>query len=369
MKNPKQAQGILVRDTLAANGKLSMRPLSASQAIAPAFHRTIELLYRPFRWSTHLKLTMAAVVAEGIVVNFRYGSPGALSFEMPSIPDSFRYATGFRVLEVVVALLLIDAAILFFYSLSRLRLAIFHCCLRADRSLLHGWKLYEKQAGRVFGAKVAVWLGIFGLIAALIAAIVLVVFTVSTLRTPDGKYDAGVFLILFFPTVGLAALILVASVAAQMVLNDFILPHMALENATLGQAWRSVRPRIRADREAFFGYFLLRVLIFIVAIPILACLAFLALWPVLWILHGSAAGYAALLEDATGILGWVRVILNAVFLVLGAAAGAIGAALLGGPLAVFLRCHAIYFYGSRCSSLGDALHPQESAAAAVHSME
>jgi hypothetical protein len=335
-----------------------MRPLSASQALAPAFRRTRQLLYRPFRWSSHLKLTLAAVLAEGILVSFRYVAPGTLALELPSIPDSYRHARGFWVLAAVAGLLLLDLTILAVYSLARLRFAVFHCAHGLDRSLLPGWKLYEKQAARFFRAQVAVGFGIAGLVTILVVAAALVVFSVLTLRTPEGKYDTGVFLTLFFPTLGFAAFVLILIVVTQMVLNDFILPHMALENATLREAWKSVRPRIRADRESFFSYFLLRVLIFIVAVPILACLAFLVLWPVFWVLGSSATGYAALLEDATGPLSWVRAGLNILFIGLSAATGAAGAALLGGPLAIFLRCHAMYFYGSRFAPLSEALFPR-----------
>jgi membrane-anchored glycerophosphoryl diester phosphodiesterase (GDPDase) len=85
------------------------------------------------------------------------------------------------------------------------------------------------------------------------------------------------------------------------VLHDFILPHMALDGATFREAWRAVRQRIRSDREGFFSYFLLRVLIVIITGPVLAVLAFMVLWPVLWVLGASAAGYNALLDDATGL--------------------------------------------------------------------
>ncbi len=181
------------------------------------------------------------------------------------------------------------------------------------------------------------------------------VFGVMTLRTPDGKYDTGVFLVLFFPTVGFAAAIVAACVLARVVLHDFILPHMALENATFREAWREVRRRVRADREGFFSYLLLRALFVIVITPVLALLAFAVLWPVFWMLGASAAGYNALLEDATGIAAAGRIALNAILLALGAATGAMGAAVFGGLFAVFLRAHAIYFYGSRYRALGDLL--------------
>jgi len=335
-----------------------MKPLSASQALAPAFRRSWLLLYRPFQWSSNLKLTTAAVATSCFVVNFRYTFPGAQAIEIPSIPATFQQAGGFGLLTLIAALLLIDLFVLFFYFMARLRFALFHSLVHAGRTLAPGFKLYERQAARFFRAKIAVWLSIAGLVAAIVVVAAVVIFSVATLRTPDGKFDTGVFLVLFFPTIGFAAFVAIFSILLQIVLNDFILPHMALENASLGEAWRSVRKRIRADRESFFSYFLLRILILVVAGPILAVLAFLLLWPVFWALGASATGYATLLDDATGFLGGLQVASTILFSAAAALVGAAGSALLGGPLMVFLRAHALYFYGSRFKALGDALDSQ-----------
>ncbi len=336
-----------------------MRPLSTSQALAPAFRRTWQLLYRPFQWSSHLKLTATAAITSCFLVNFRYTLPGGPGIEIPSIPLAFRQAGGFGILILIAALLAVNLVLLFCYFTARLRFALFDSLIDGSRALAPGFKLYERQAAKFFRAKIVVWLSIAGLVAAIVAAVAIVVFSVATLRTPDGKLDPGVFLILFFPTLGFAAFILILSILMQIVLNDFILPHMALESASLRQAWQSVRKAIRADRESFFSYFLLRVLILIIACPILAVIAFLILWPVFWVLGASATGYAALLDNTTGFLGSLQVASTILFASLAAIIGAAATALLGGPLMVFLRAHALYFYGSRYKVLERELFPQE----------
>lgn len=339
-----------------------MRPLSASQAIAPAFRRAWLLLYRPFRWSSHLKLTIAAVVTSGLAVNFRYTLPDMLAIEAPSIPAAFQHASGFGVLALIAALLAIDLVILFFYFMARLRFALFHCLVEGSRTLGPGMKIYERQAGRFFRAKIVVWLGIAGLAAAVVVVAAIVVFSVFTLRTPDGKFDTGVFLVLFFPAIGFLAFVVIVSLLAQIVVNDFMLPHIALENASPGEAWRAVRKRMRADREAFFSYFLFRVLLLIVVVPVLVGLGFVLLWPVFWILGASATGYATLFDDASGLLGGIQIGVSILFAALAATVGVAGSALLGGPLVVFIRAHALYFYGSRFAPLGKALLSQEAEA-------
>src|SRR3984957_4873716 len=48
-----------------------MQPISAFDAVAPAIERTKQFLFRPFKWSTFLKLGLVAIITEGVGRNFR----------------------------------------------------------------------------------------------------------------------------------------------------------------------------------------------------------------------------------------------------------------------------------------------------------
>ena len=43
-----------------------MQPISAVDAVSPAIERTREFLFRPFKWSTYLKLGLVAIITEGV---------------------------------------------------------------------------------------------------------------------------------------------------------------------------------------------------------------------------------------------------------------------------------------------------------------
>src|SRR5580704_4416620 len=47
-----------------------MQPISAVDAVAPAIERTKQFLFRPFKWSTFLKLGLVAIITEGLGSNF-----------------------------------------------------------------------------------------------------------------------------------------------------------------------------------------------------------------------------------------------------------------------------------------------------------
>ena len=57
---------------------------------------------------------------------------------------------------------------------------------------------------------------------------------------------------LVLPLIPIILLLVVAGIVADLILRDLMLPHFALENATAGEAWRSVRARIMAREEAVF---------------------------------------------------------------------------------------------------------------------
>jgi hypothetical protein len=43
--------------------------------------------------------------------------------------------------------------------------------------------------------------------------------------------------------------LVLAAIAVHVILHDLMLPHMALENASAGDAWHQVRERISADGQ------------------------------------------------------------------------------------------------------------------------
>ena len=96
---------------------------------------------------------------------------------------------------------------------------------------------------------------------------------------------------------------------------------MALENATFREAWTTVRRTISANREAFFSYFVLRLLLPLIATVVLFVAASIVLLIVFGILGMSAAGFNAMLEDATGAGAYFLMGLNTLFVLLGLGIG------------------------------------------------
>ena len=66
---------------------------------------------------------------------------------------------------------------------------------------------------------------------------------------------------LILPLLPIIFLLVVLGVALDIVLRDWMLPHMALEDASAGEAWSSVWARISAEKGQFFVYAILRLIL------------------------------------------------------------------------------------------------------------
>jgi len=332
-----------------------MKARSASEAVWPALQRTGRLLFSPFHIETFLKMAGVAAISEGVWVSLRFAATNPIEIDPRSIDASRLVAPefiSFTVLGVLVALF-----VLFFcyYLVIHLRFAFFHCVVYGTRSVREVWGQYQAAAWRFYKASLVLWLTLGAIAALIVGAVAGGAFALFNLRTSEGKLDAGVFLMLFFPCVGLILLACLGAVMAQVAMHDFILPHMAVENLSFGDAWREARRRIAADRGTFFSYFILRVGLPLLAGFLLAVMGWMVGSLAFGLLGMSGQGFEAMLDEATGVGGYLRIGLEVLFALMGLGLGCCLSFTLGGPLAAWMRAYAVEFYGSRYKLLGDLL--------------
>lgn len=333
-----------------------MRIFSASQAVSPAVDRTKNYLFRPFKWSTYLKLSAIACITEGFSANFNFNT----SHHSSSGTGAF---TGFHLSNEIIALIIlailvcIAVGIFIFYLVTRLRFVFFHCLAHQTREIRPVWGLYRVQALRFFMLSL-----IAGLILFVVAALAALPFVFGFLNLyraagPDGKFDVAGFFALFLPLIPVVLLLALIFYAVDLILRDFMLPHMALENASVRAAWRSVCVRIGAEKGLFLFYAFLRLLL-----PALAMMAlFIILVIPLFIVYGILAlimfGFNAMLANATGVAAVILIVLEVIFGLFTLCLSLFVAFSLGGPIATWIRNYALLFYGGRYQALGDILSP------------
>ena len=338
-----------------------MRAFSAADSVSIAVQRTRDFLFRPFSWGTYLKLGLVAIITEGSAYNFRSsGGGGQPSQHGPALPPSMDI-TPVRVAAIVASILLAALVSMWlFYLLTRLRFAFFHCLVYNTKEIRPGWRLYREPAARFFWLNVIVGLCFLLLVGVLSIPFITGFWRLFREMQQTGHLDIALLLSVVLPMIPLIILVVLAAILADVVLRDWIMPHLAVDNATAGEAWSAVWDHIITEKRQFIVYALLRVALPVVAMAVLFMVLLIpglivagSIGALMYAIHsafagstGGAAEAGLLVQTFFGCVAFLLMIL-----------AAIG---LGAPLSTGIREYALMFYGGRYQALGDILSPSAS---------
>ncbi len=349
-----------------------MQPISAVDAISPAIERTKQFLFRPFKWSTFLKLGLVAIITEGVGRNLRSSTShaghaagqesGATSpFHTPGGGWPFHLTPQSIVVIAAAVLLAFMIAIFVFYLINRLRFAYFNCLIHNTKEIGPGWRLYSDRASRFFWLNVVVGICFMGLLVLAALPFAAGFWRVFNESQQGGHFDVWMLLSLILPLIPVLILLMLGGLLTDLILRDLMMPHFALDNATAGEAWRQVRARIKTDQRQFLVYAILRLILPAIAGFGLFLLMFL---PGLMLAGSLAAvewGVHSTFTNATGASWLVGIALEVFFGVIAFGFALLAGICLGGPLSTGIREYALIFYGSRYKALGDILYPTQTA--------
>lgn len=336
-----------------------MIALSAAQAISPAIERTKQFLFHPFRLGRFLKLTLVALLTEGGMASCNFGShlpsgntPG-LNRPLPPMhmPHSNLPAMMIAIVVVaVIAVIVIPIMVAIGYLLIRLRFSFFDCVLRQQPLIAPAWRLYHRQALRYLGLMVCVSIAFWAVIG--IAAYEIYQRYKPLFQSIGSNHAPG--FADFFPVIGVVFLVLlligIAGYFVHTALSYFVLPHMALEDASIQDALSEVWGDIEAEPWQFLFFLLLRFLLTVVA----SIIGFIALMIPFMILGGIGLVLVLILKAASGGLAVLFGVPAAILL-----GGLFLLAFIGvsGTIGTFRRNYALLFYGGRYPPLGNILQP------------
>ncbi|WP_263355949.1 DUF7544 domain-containing protein [Acidicapsa ligni] len=331
-----------------------MSAYTAIDAISPAIQRTRDFMFRPFKLGRFLKLALVATLTEGAFASVSSpGFPGSPGGKIPEFPaPHLSLPSMFMVLCVVAAVLLVVVPILIFvsYLLLRLRFAFFDCVLFEQDQIGPAWGRYHEQALRYLwlslGIAVGFWVVmVLGAGAALwkYRALLQSLFHGGTKQWADFLPLFGIALLLFF-------FVALFGLVVDSTLNYFVLPHMALEDATAWQAIHDVWSEMKAEPLQFALFLIMRLILPLVAGVIGAIAVFIPILLVAGIL--VVIGFALHAVSQAVMIGYI-IVAGAAFLALLVCA-MIG---VGGTIGTFMRNYALLFYGGRYPELARVLWP------------
>lgn len=348
-----------------------MHAFSAADLISPAMKRTKWFLFEQVRWTTYLKLCFIAALTEGgLAGNFNWPGGGhgggTHSHSTPTVfaPHNFGLSPLAFALIAAIVILAIGISLIIFYLVTRLRFALFYCLVYRTRAIRPGWTAYESQSWRFFLLSIAVSLVFLCAIAIAAIPFFLGFYRMFMTSQAGEPFNWSAFFALLLPLIPLFIAIILIGIAIQIILHDLILPHMALENVSAGEAWRQVRARITSEKGGFALFGLLRIILpFAARIVAMIVLLIPAILLVL-LFAVPVIGLAALVGSSAGMAKAVFILLIVAISLIGIAILIVLGASVTGPIGIGARNYALLFYGGRYQALGDLLDPPPAQVAA-----
>ncbi|MGH9670061.1 MAG: DUF7544 domain-containing protein [Terriglobales bacterium] len=338
-------------------------PISAVEAVTPAFERAKKQLFQPFRFWRWSRLALTALLAGEIGSGGNWGSnanwnvPGRAGkddFFLLAAPGWAQWHDYLPVIAAAVLFGLMLAAI-FIYISSVFRFILFDSVLTERVRIREGWHRWQRHGGRFF-----LWqIGYAAVLLVLLGIVVGVPLLYAWRRGmfAGGGAHWGAFLagglLMFF----LAGILILAALLITTLTKDFVVPLMALEELSALDAWRRLLPLLKAEKGPYAGYIGMKIVLAVASAILFGILSLLTLIIVLipLVILGVIA---ALLIPPLG-LTWNP--LTIVLAVLAVAALVFGlfwiVALVSVPSVVFFQSYTLYFFGARYPRLGALLAP------------
>ncbi len=336
-------------------------PLSAIDAITPAFHHTKQQLIQPFRAAQWAKLALVGFLA-GEMTSGGCSTP---NFHIPAQPRGSQhlFSAGLPIQNPMfyaglIAILIVAGIVLFvlfLYVSSVMRFILFDSVVAKRCEIAKGWNQRQVPGMRYF-----VWQLLFSFVTVAALAIVVGVpfafaFAAGWMKQPREHIVAmvlgGIALFFIFLTWILICLVI------QVLTKDFVVPQMALEDLGPIQAWRRLLPMIQSEKGAYAAYLGMKLVMNLGAAMVLAIISLIAI--LLMLIPVGGIGVIVVLIGKISGLTWslYTISLAIVFGCILIAIIIYVISLISVPAIVFFPAYSIYFFAARYPRLSEVLYP------------
>jgi len=341
-------------------------PVSAVDAINPAFEHAKQQLLQPFRFALWIRLAFVGFLAGEAGsggCNFNGNIPssnhprGSEHFTDSRWLPEFLHHPGQHIgLIVLVVVAALGLFVLFTYISSIMRFILFDSIVTRDCQIRAGWKRNRDRGFRLFVWQLLYTLALLAALVVFLGSSALLVWRMRWFVHPS---DHLLPLILggIAAFVVLLLLMLVFSVVHVMT-KDFVVPQMALEEITVGEGWRRLWASLAAEKGGFAGYIGMKIVMAIGAGIVLGIATAIVTLAILIPIGGAVI--AAIFAGQAAGLSWTFYTI-AFAVIVGCIALALLffiASLISVPAIVFFPAYSIYFFAPRYPALARLLWPQ-----------
>jgi len=338
-------------------------PISAVDAISPAFDHTQQQLVRPFRASQWAKLGLVGLLA-GEMGSGGGGGCNPGSFQMPHPNHTQRLLdTGFPAISPMLTASLIAVLvvagffflILFLYINSVMRFVLFDSVVAKDCRIWQNWVRRQGPGRRFFVWQIVLSLGSMMGLTILVGIPAGFAFLVGWLKEPKEHMiplilgGMALFFVLF---IFIMTLLLV-----HVLTKDFVVPQMALEEIGAFEGWRRLWPQIKGEKLGYAAYIGMKIVLAIGAAIILGIVS--AIVFLLLLIPIGGLGAVAVIGGMAAGLTW-----NLYTITLAVVLGSIAIftllyvmSLVSVPAVVFFPAYSIHFFAARYPLLDALIHP------------
>lgn len=337
-------------------------PISAVDAITPAFEHARQQLLRPFRAGQWAKLALVGLLA-GEMGSGGGGGCNPGSFRMPH-PDNSQRLLGAlpsinpALTASLIAVLIVTGFvlfILFIYVNSVMRFVLFDSVVAKECRIGQSWMRRQAPGRRLF-----VWQILLALVSIMGLTILIGIpagfaFLVGWLREPKAHMVPLILggLVLFF----VLLLFVVVQLVVHVMTKDFVVPQMALEEIGAIEGWRRLWPRIKGEMGGYAAYIGMKIVMAIGAAIVLGIVS--AIVFLLFLIPVAGLGAVAVIGGMAAGLTW-----NLYTITLAVVVGSIAIfsllyimSLVSVPAVVFFPAYSIYFFAARYPALSAVLYP------------
>ena len=339
-------------------------PLSATDAMGPAFEHTKTQLFRPFRLAQWTKLALVGLFAGEMGT----GGGGGPNINIPASGshshDKFNFA-GFPhidpalliTLVIVLAVVIPVLWLVFLYINSRMRFVLFDSVVTKRCSIRQMWRARRGPAMRYFGWQVVFTLLTFAGMVVIVGIPALLAFLAGWFSPPS--QHVGRLILVGICVFFLFLLYVIAGVCVHVFTKDFVVPQMALEDISAVEGWRRLLPMLRSEKGGYAAYAGMKLVLALGA-ALAVTMAAVILFIVLLIPIGGLGIISVLLAKGAGVgFSWNVVTITAVIV-----AGCVllflifyVVSLISVPVIVFFPAYSIYFFASRYQRLANVIYP------------
>ena len=336
-------------------------PISAVDAISPAFQHTKKQLIEPFRAGQWAKLALVGFLAGEV----HSGGCSGGNFQMPT-----RTSGGDRFLDLglsgmnpaayaaLIALLVVAVLVLwvlFIYVNSVMRFVLFDSVVAKRCEIRQYWNRRQKPGLRYFAWQLLLFLVMMVGLTILVGIPAAFALAMGWLKQSSQHMVPLILggVILFFLVMTFAVLWLVVVVFSK----DFVVPQMALEDIGAMEAWQRLLPMLKSEKGGYAGYLGMKIVMAIGAAVIVGIAAMIII--LLTLIPVGGVGAVLVLMGKSGGLHW-----NLYTITLAVVIGSFLLAfilyvvsLVSVPAIVFFPAYSIHFFAARYPALNAILHP------------